>query len=127
MSSLGCNLDSLFPSANNFLESMESLGKMIGELLNDIYGKVTTSFGQFSLESLSAQTRQIQRQILNILPLGNGTFNSRFSIRSMLGLSNVFDDDPKAIEKLSGSVKRVAKRKTNVTRLIRYMRDYDGY
>jgi hypothetical protein len=105
---------------------MANLGRLIGDLLNDIYGKITKPLGQFSLGSILTQTEEMQRQVLGG-SFGTETFNSRLSLRAIFGLSSSFEDNPKAIEQLSGSVKRATKRKTNVTRLIRNMRDYDGY
>jgi len=126
LSSLGCKLDSLVPQPSSFFETMANLGRLIGDLLNDIYGKITKPLGQFSLGSILTQTEEMQRQVLGG-SFGTETFNSRLSLRAIFGLSSSFEDNPKAIEQLSGSVKRATKRKTNVTRLIRNMRDYDGY
>jgi hypothetical protein len=105
---------------------MANFGQLIGNLLNDVYGKITKPLEQFSIGSMFIQTEEIQRQVLGG-SFGTETFNSRLNLRAILGLSASFEDNPKAIEQLSGSVKRATNRKTNVTRLIRNMRDYDGY
>ncbi|MGA3059800.1 MAG: hypothetical protein ABSD92_05460 [Candidatus Bathyarchaeia archaeon] len=126
MSSLNCKLDSLVPQPSSFLQIMANFGQLIGNLLNDVYGKITKPLEQFSIGSMFIQTEEIQRQVLGG-SFGTETFNSRLNLRAILGLSASFEDNPKAIEQLSGSVKRATNRKTNVTRLIRNMRDYDGY
>lgn len=127
MSTLNCKLDSLVPAPSSFLETMVNFSRLIGDLINAVYAKITKPLGQFSLGSIVTQTEEIQRCVLNSLSFGTVTFNSRLSLRTLLGLSTSFEDNPKAIEQLSGSIKRGTKRKTNVTRLIRNMRDYDGY
>jgi len=126
LSSLNCKLDSLVPQPSSFLQIMANFGQLIGNLLNDVYGKITKPLEQFSIGSMFIQTEEIQRQVLGG-SFGTETFNSRLNLRAILGLSASFEDNPKAIEQLSGSVKRATNRKTNVTRLIRNMRDYDGY
>lgn len=124
MSTLRCNVESLFPSPNNMIDILSSITHAVGDLLNVVYLRVTEPLTQYSLETCIKQSDKIQKQLLvGFSSFGKSDFNSRLNLRSMLGLSTEFEEDARGIEQLCGSISWMTNDKVDVTMMLRTLRD----
>jgi len=69
------------------------------------------------------KSQDIQRQMLGILLPYQEDYYSRANLRSLVGLTPLFEEDPQAIRSLEGAISNITKEKIDVTEFIRNMRD----